>query len=277
MAGPGCWGQERGRDAGHALADAGTPRSSGMAIRVLDNKGFTVGYAPKRRSAIWVRYRARAVHDRGHYERPRFEPDSRVADPVPWHAYADTRYDRGHLAPNYLISRLHGRKAQRQTFLTTNITPQRPRLNQLVWQRLEEIEADRLAPELGALRVTVGPVFGDSDAHLADGPAIPVAFYRLWLDRTPDGRLRAMALLVPQSVRGDERLDRFIVSVDRIERETGLDFYPSLPDSVQARLESRAAKPGAWGFAEHACMPARYADDWRGRDGIELRFDRCRE
>lgn len=84
-----------------------------------------------------------------------------------------------------------------------------------------------------------------------------------------------MAFIVPQSVRGDERLDQFIVSVDRVEARAELDFYPALPDRVETRIESVSANPKAWGFAQYACMPARYAEDWQGRGGIELHFNRC--
>lgn len=268
---PGC----QGRGQGMPLAAVGPPHANGFRVRVLDNKGFTVGYARQYRSAVWVVYRAREVPWRGDFDRPKYHADPRVANPVPWYAYSHTGYDRGHLAPNYIISRLYGRKAQKQTFLMTNIVPQRPRLNQLVWQRLEEIEADHIAPALEALRVTTGPIFGEDPERIGNGPAIPVAFYRLWLDRLPDGRLRAMAFIVPQTVRGDERLDQFIVSVDRVEARAHINFYPALPDAMESRIESTPANPEAWGFAQYACMPARYAEDWRGRGGIELHFDRC--
>lgn len=264
-------------DGGHALAAAGPPQADHFAVRILANHGFTVGYAPARRSAVWVVYRARAIGERRYRKRPDFAPDPRLADPVSIYAYFGTGFDRGHLAPNYLISNLYGPAAQQDSFLLSNVTPQRPRFNQLLWQRLEEVEADYAAPRSGALRVTVGPVFGPHPQRIDDGPAIAKAFYRLWLDQTASGGLRAIALLVPQSVRGDERLDSFVVSVDRVEAQTGLDFYPNLADAIQVRIEAEAAKPGAWGLSQIACLPARYREDWQGRGGIELNFDRCGE
>lgn len=161
----------RAQQAATGLTDVGHPHANGFRVHVLDNKGFTVGYAPKRHSAVWVVYRASEVPWRGDFERPKYHADPRVADPVPWYAYSHTGYDRGHLAPNYIISRLYGHKAQKQTFLMTNIVPQRPRLNELVWQRLEEIEADHLAPSLQALRVTTGPIFGNDPERIKNGPA----------------------------------------------------------------------------------------------------------
>ena len=200
--------------------------------------------------------------------------DPRVRRPIQYRDFTDTGFDRGHLAPNYLISNLHGPAAQRQSFLMTNIVLQRPRLNQLVWQRLEEIEVDHLARRWDELNVTVGPVF-DADRTWTDsGVDVPDAFYRIWLDRTADG-LRALALLVPQHVRGDERLDQFLITVDEIEAKTGLDFFAGLPDAIEKRLEARPADLSAWGLASLACFPARYANNWQGKDGIRLKFDRC--
>lgn len=272
---PGLPGPAGGQGGAPALAAVGRPQAQDETLRVLDNRGFTVGYAPARRSAAWVSYAAREIERRRYLDRPEFRPDERVAAPVTGRAYAGSGFDRGHLAPNYLIANLYGKVAQRDSFLLSNVVPQRPRLNQLLWQRLEELEADELAPRWGGLRVTVGPVFGSQPRRLRDGPAVAEAFYRIWLDRTAEGELRALALLVPQSVRGDEPLDRFVVSVDRVEAATGLDFHPDLAPAAEAALEAEPAHAADWGLAALACQPARYADDWRGRDGITLDFDRC--
>jgi endonuclease G len=180
------------------------------------------------------------------------------------------------MAPNYLIANRYGEAAQERSFLLSNIAPQRPRLNQLLWQRLEEVEADHLAVRHGTLWVTLGPVYGETPERAGgpDGVDVPEAYYRIWLD-VEDGRPRVLALRVPQDVRGDERLDTFVISVDAIEAETGLDFHPELPEDVQAAIESEPGDADAWGLTELACFPARYREDWQGRGGIRLDFDRC--
>ncbi|MEQ8798775.1 MAG: DNA/RNA non-specific endonuclease [Salinisphaeraceae bacterium] len=265
---------------GEALAGpglpGGLPEAPGVTggIEILNNRGFVVGYAGHRGAPAWVVYQARPIGERQHLDRPRFETDPRVRRTVEYRDFTDTGFDRGHMAPNYLISNLHGPEAQRQSFLMTNIVLQRPRLNQLVWQRLEEIEADHLARRWDELNVAVGPVFDADRAWTDSGVDMPDAFYRIWLDRTADG-LRALALIVPQDVRGDERLDRFVTSVDEIESRTGLDFFPGLPAAVEKELEASAADPENWGFASLACFPARYANNWQGKNGIRLEFDRC--
>ncbi|MES1944298.1 DNA/RNA non-specific endonuclease [Salinisphaera sp. PC39] len=238
-------------------------------IRRLENPGFTVGYSADRGAPLWVAYRARHVARATVHGRPAFAADPRVPGaPGPDARVFGRGHDRGHMAPNYLIANLYGRDAQRASFRMTNITPQRPRLNQLLWQRLEEIEADNLARHHGGLWVTVGPIYDEA------GATLPAAFYRIWTDATPDGP-RALALRVPQDVRGDERLDAFVVSVDRIEAETGLDFHPALAPDVEKAVEAVPGDAAEWGLAALACFPARYREDWQGRDGIRLDFERC--
>ena len=247
----------------------GPPTSTHRDIRHLVNNGFVVGYDRDRDEAAWVAYRAQPVAAYRAMPRPPFTADPRLAARKPSPHYGGPDYDRGHLAPNYLISQVYGRQAQRQSFYYSNVAPQRPRLNQLVWQRLEEIEADALAARAGALWVVLGPIRG------TDPSAPPQAFFRLWIARTPSNDWALLALRVPQSVRGDERLSDFIVPIDRIEQETGLDFLSGLSAARQRALESRAAPATTLDFDALACEPARYGRRWQGRDGIELRYDRC--
>ncbi len=250
----------------------GAPRADGAnhaALRILRNPGFATGHDRRRGRAAWAAYRVTPVGDYMSMPRPDFEPDPRLSENAPRDVYEGPRFDRGHLAPNYAMAQLYGDAAQRASFYYSNIAPQTPRLNQLVWQRLEETEIDDLAPRLDTLWVIVGPIYGGPDAD------VPTAYFRIWLDRTTDGSWRAMALRVPQSVRGDERLDSFLVSVDAIERATGLDFFAGLSKQVQSAMETELADASAWGFDELACMPARYGARWQDRDGVYLRYDRC--
>lgn len=273
---PGREGSDNGAAASDASTYAGLPRAQASdELLLLRNTGFVIGYSEQRRAPLWVAYKAGAVGQGRLPPRPEFERDARSRAAVTRNDLAGRGYDRGHMAPNYAIARLYGRKAQQQTFLMTNVVAQKSRLNQLLWQRIEEVEVDHIAPRLGELWVITGPVFDARRETLRSGVEIADAFYRLWLDVTADGRPRALAFLVPQNVRGDEPLTQFLTTVDRIEALTGLDFYAELPVAQQALLESRRANPAAWGLDAVACQPARYGDDWQGRQGIHLRYDRC--
>jgi endonuclease G len=55
-----------------------------------------------------------------------------------------------------------------------------------------------------------------------------------------------VAFLMP-SVNSKEPLYKFVVSVDSIEKMTGIDFFPQLNDEVESELE-RKSDYKAWAF-----------------------------
>src|SRR5699024_1418863 len=239
------WPESLGAPVAMAAADA-------PDIRVLRNPGFVVGFDRRRGRAAWVAYRVEPIAAYEHMPRPQFRPDPRIEDPVPRELYKRRKYDRGHMAPNYAMAQIHGREAQLASFYYSNILPQTQRLNQLLWQRLEEIETDYLAPRLDVLWVLMGPIYDNADSLL------PVAFFRIWLTRGDDDQWQAMAFIVPQDVRGDERLDQYLVAIDTIEQRTGLNVFPGFSEQQEQRVESHQAQARLWGFIDKACMPARY-------------------
>jgi len=265
----GCRDQRDVFDGGDSWPVAlGAPALSARKVRQLDNDGFIVGYDRARRRAAWVVYRAAAVNDYQRMPRPQFAADPRLEHAPALSAYNGPAYDRGHLAPNYAMSQLYGAQAQRESFYYSNVVPQRPRLNQLLWQRLEELEIDAIAPGVDPLWVMLGPI-------AADNASVPAAFFRIWIARTRQGGWVSLAFIVPQRVRGDERLSDFVVSIDAVESATGLDFFSGLDRVTQQALETEPAPLTTFGFAQHACTPARYAKRWQDRNGTRLRFGRC--
>jgi endonuclease G len=241
----------------------GLPKAQSFALRtwtrVLENRGFTIGYSELRRNPLWVSYYARPVRRRHAYRRPEgFQVDTRTLARVSSRDYSRSGYQRGHLAPSWLIAQLYGRKAQLQTFLMSNITPQRPNLNQKLWQRLEEVESDRFARWLDGVWVFTGPIFDRRIERLGSGVEVPDAFYRIFLNEGMDGTPRVLAFAVPQNVRGDEPLDRFVTTVDAIESQTGFDFLTALEDGLEARIESAPTDAAYWRLPEVCCLPPRY-------------------
>lgn len=232
-----------------AHAYLGVPQAARLNVqtfhRVFRNEGFMLGYSDWRGQPLWVTYRLAPIGERKNLPRPgRFSADARAFSWIGHDDYTASGFDRGHLAPNYAISQLYGPEAQKQTFLMSNISPQRPNLNQKVWQRLEETAADAFAPAFGEVWVTTGPVFEPAARRIASGKvAVPSAFYALFAVPGPEPKL--LAFLIPQTVRGDEPLERFIVSVDAIERQTGLDFLHRLEDALESKLEAQI-EPGGW-------------------------------
>ena len=50
--------------------------------------------------------------------------------------------------------------------------------------------------------------------------------------------VRAFAVLIEQEVPGRAWPARYLVSIDELERLSGMDFLPDLPDFIQSPLES---------------------------------------
>ncbi len=250
----------------HADSYAGLPRAQSQSLwpftpawfHVIDPPGFVLGYSEYRRNPLWVAYRLdEPIRDRSEPRPDQFTVDRWTLARVRPEDYRRAGYDRGHLAPNYAMSRFHGRAAQWASFRMSNIVPQRSRLNQKLWQRLEELEVDVYAALPGPLWVLSGPVFAGAVSTLPGKIAIPEAFFRIWVRENVAGEPQLLAFLVPQTVSGYEPLDRFLVSVDAIEAATGLDFFHRLSPDTERRLES-TVQARAWDLARHARHPPRY-------------------
>lgn len=231
-------------------------------FRVLRNQGFIVGYSDLRGNPLWVEYvLTQPKASQASLKRPsRFETDWRSINRVSHDSYKLSGYNRGHMAPNYAISRLYGRTAQLDSFLMTNISPQKSKLNQRVWERLEEVEIDYFTKIFGKVWVITGPVFSGTVERLSSAwtVEIPDAFYKIYItEAKPNASPVALGLVVPQTVNGKESLAQFVTSIDAIEAQTGLDFFADLNDDIEARLEA-AIDPLPWNLQAVSNLPSRY-------------------
>lgn len=148
--------------------------------------------------------------------------------------YAGSGFDRGHLVPAGDLK--WSETAMRQSFLLTNVGPMHKALNEGGWAKLEEKVREWTVRD-SALLVFTGPVVSDSDTTLASGRVkVPSAYYKVIM--APCVRpMRAIAFIYPNGHSGG-RLQQYAVSVDEVERRTGLDFFLTLPEEEQQRLES---------------------------------------
>lgn len=217
-------------------------------VRTLYNDAYAVGYCDALANPVWAAYRVFDLKEaRRRAERPdSFEVDPRTAARVEPGDYTGSGYDRGHLVPNHAIGTRFGPRAQEQTFLMSNICPQRHRLNAGVWKELEMKVAENYTGRYGQIWVLAGPVFGAEDRlpRLRGKVPVPGAFY-LIVVQPHEGGVRVLPFLVDQEAPENAQPERYLTSVAEIERRTGLNFFPQLEAQAQAKLE--AAKPsGIW-------------------------------
>ena len=239
-----------------SAALAGTPVSE-RRLTLLKNAAYVVGYDEARGNPAWCAYRVFRPKTTQAPERPeRFETDTRTRARVESEAYSHTGYDRGHMAPNHAVALCYGEAAQRETFLMSNVVPQLHELNAGPWKALEQRVLSRYARSFEEVWILCGPLYAsENPTTLASAkkrgaarsrgvsPAVPDAFFLIVTDRDEStGALRALAFIVPHRADLGTNPKRWLASIDEIERRARLDFFPLLPQSAQAELESDPAK-----------------------------------
>jgi endonuclease G len=238
------------RDSATGIGLPFTPDPAG----VLSYAGFTLKYNEEFEQAEWVAYELTDEEVRGSFDRSEdFRSDPRVltgsADPDD---YRGSGFDRGHLAPAGDMK--WSDQAMSESFLMTNMSPQRPGFNRGIWRKLEE-QVREWVEEDGELWVVTGPVLTDGPyQEIGDNEvAVPKRFYKVLLDyREPE--LKAVGFVLPNEA-ASLPLAAFAVTVDQVEGITGLDFFAALPDPIEERLESRLDL-GLWGLGPAEGVPA---------------------
>ena len=249
-----------------ALLYQGTPQlisatNMNTWFRIFRNNGFILGYSDLRGNPLWVEYALTPVDENmPHLKRPNhFQTDWRSINRVDHEDYTKSGYDRGHNAPNHAMSMLYGRYGQADSFLMTNVSPQKPKLNQQVWQRLEEMELSFFAKNFGKVWVITGPIFSDNSERMPSSwrVTIPRAFYKIYVTEETDSKPAfALAFVVPQTVSGKEQLSSFITTIDAIEVQTGLDFLADFDDKIEAHLEG-VLEVAPWNLNAISKLPVR--------------------
>ena len=224
------------------MALLGVPKADSFDIfvRVLRNDGFMLGYSEFRKNPLWVTYKITNTSNSKSLKRPsKFEIDSRTISRISHKDYTNTGYDRGHLAPNSVISKVYGKSAQLDTFLMTNISPQIPSFNRSIWKNLETVAKKNLPSLNNEIWVITGPIFSGESLYLGSSYiVIPSAFYKIFAMQK-NAKIYMLGFIIPQSAPRNDSLRKYMVSIDKIEKATGLDFFYKLNDNVENLVESK--------------------------------------
>lgn len=204
---------------------------------VIVDEDFSLAYSEQHEQAIWVAYELRGdqLRSREAERSDWFEEDARVTSGSARHAdYIKSGYTRGHLAP--AADFVHDQVAMDKSFFMSNISPQVYHFNGGVWRELEENVRDwaRLNERL---LVVTGPVWDDNPKKIGKNEvSVPKAFYKAILD-AEEPEKKGIAFLIPHE-KTEKPLDRFAISIRKLEELTGVDFYMDLYDkNLQDSLE----------------------------------------
>jgi endonuclease G, mitochondrial len=87
------------------------------------------------------------------------------------------------------------------------------------------VSLDMTGGILSESKGTIGP----------DNVTVPSRFYKVIYDLT--GEKKMIAFILPNE-KGTEPIQDYVVTVDSVQKVSGIDFFHCLPDSIQNRLEN---------------------------------------
>lgn len=198
--------------------------------------GFTVMFNPENHTPDWVGWELLASETDGENSRGnRFWNDSELDGCAYTEDYRNAGYDRGHLCP--AADQKWSARAMEDCFSLANIAPQDHALNSGAWSTLEKKER-QWAKRDSALVIVAGPIYNDSDNNKigSTGVRVPSAFFKVFLAPYVE-KPRAIGFIYP-NMKSVGNMENYAVTVDEVEKITGLDFFSALPDSIEDFVES---------------------------------------
>ena len=237
---------------------------------LMEKPQYTLSYNASTLNPNWVAWHL-CSGDLGNAGRgDNFRPDTEL--PEGWYAVRKNDYkfpaygfDRGHICPS--ADRTATTEDNSMTFLMTNMVPQAPDNNRIVWVALEKYEREAVLQGKEAY-IFAGPLgkggtgdkgyFEEIPVRAKDGSAlaitVPAYTWKILLilpegendlDRIvelasePD-QLEVIAVCVPneKGCGKNGSWQQYVCSINYIEENTGYDFFPILPDDIEEEIES---------------------------------------
>lgn len=200
-------------------------------------EGFSLAFDERRHTPVWVAWELLGVETSGDERRKnRFWQDEDVYGCPSPSDYRNSGFDRGHMCP--AAEQKWSSQAMRDCFSMANMCPQDHALNTGAWNTLENKE--RLwAVRDSAIVIVAGPIYsGEEPRRIGEsGVAVPDAFYKVLLAPYLD-KPRAIGFVYP-NMRAPGNMQDYAMSVDDVEKITGLDFFATLPDEIEKEVESK--------------------------------------
>jgi endonuclease G len=204
--------------------------------KVLKRKGYMLSYNIDTLIPNWVGWTLTDSHVGGECHRDNnYYEDNDVPSPKATNDdYIGSGWSRGHMCP--AGDNKWDAIAMKESNFLTNICPQNAKLNSGLWNKIEQ-DCRKWAKKYNEIYIVCGPVLLDKE-HETIGKnkiVVPEAFFKVILRMNPQPS--AIGFVVRNND-GKKKRDQFVNSVDDVERITGIDFFPALPDSIEDKVEA---------------------------------------
>ena len=221
-----------------------------MADLLLFNREYILGYSFLLRQPRWAMEVIDPENAVVEVKRAdNFRPDLRV--PELWRVdlddYVGSGYDRGHLISS--ADRRAKDIANSETFLMTNMAPQKLGFNRGIWKELESA-VRTLADKDEYLEVYTicGPLFHFKEPveKLGEDVAVPHGFFKSVLAESRRGRLKLWTFAIRNSEKPEKPLKETLKPTVDIEAWSGLPLWDRLKGEKVERL--KRGKGRMWAY-----------------------------
>ncbi|MBR2232217.1 MAG: DNA/RNA non-specific endonuclease [Bacteroidaceae bacterium] len=218
---------------------------------------FCIEWDIAKKAQRWTAFRWDNTNSGGYIKREdNFIEDTDIPEEyrTTYENYRGSGYTRGHICAS--ADRWNSLEANRQTFLYSNMQPQLYSFNGGIWANMEmKVRSWNTADFRDTLYVVKGGTIdhnSDIIEHTSTGLLVPKYFFMAILCKnksTVNEGYKAIGFyLEHRSFYEDEKtLSPYIVSIDKLENLTGIDFFCNLPDRIENQVENNVT-PAAWGF-----------------------------
>ena len=204
--------------------------------QIVYRSGYSLSYNEQHEQASWVAYALTADQVRGTVKRIndfRVDPEIKNGS-ASLSDYRGSGYDRGHLAP--AADMKWSTTSMSESFFMSNMSPQNPSFNRGIWKRLEN-QLRQWALDEQKLHIVTGGVLKEGLDTIGENEvSIPEYFYKVVLDYEKPV-FKGIGFIL-RNEKSEMPLEKYAVSIDSVEQLTGIDFYYSLPDSIEDSIES---------------------------------------
>lgn len=208
---------------------------SGLASQIKAYTGFTLSYNKENRTPNYVAWELLGTEVGGSVSRTDYFWQDNDIDGCTKHSdYTGSGFDRGHMCP--AADQKWSEDAMNDCFVMANMCPQLHDLNAGAWETLESKE--RLwAKRDSAVMIIAGPIYTDGETYIEKSKVrVPDAFFKVLIAPYLD-EPRGIAFVYPH-MKCPGNMQDYATTIDEVEKITGFDFFSSLPDDLETKLES---------------------------------------
>ena len=213
--------------------------------RVLGHRAYWTVFDARRCQAKWVAYmltRAEINHPVTKRDGMTWRKDPQEKSSLRGTELKGTGFQRGHIIPAADVKWDLG--AMTESFYTTNMMPQQREMNRDVWEGVERMPRKLVKGFCDSIYIVSGPMWAKNPRRVGRmGVPIPSGYWRVMLRRECRRRFdvdgngwEGIAFFVPIEAVAKE-LTLYAMNINQLEKLTGIDFFPLLPDQIEEEVE----------------------------------------